>query len=137
MRLVRSLHAMNVFVVEDSEPFRRELVGQLSLLTNVSVVGHAATADSAISGILACTPDVLTLDLCLASGTGLDVLAAVRDACPGMIVLVLTNHADAAHRMHCASAGAKFFFDKSTQFDEALALCGSLARAHYAAAGAM
>jgi two-component system, NarL family, response regulator DevR len=127
---------MNVFVVEDSEPFRRALVAQLSLLIDVTVVGQAAAADTAISGILASSPDVLTLDLCLTSGNGLDVLTAVRAACPGLIVIVLTNHADAAHRARCAAAGAKFFFDKSTQFDDAIAFCASLARAHYAAAGA-
>jgi two-component system, NarL family, response regulator DevR len=119
---------MNFFIVEDALPLRMELAHQLNAIPGAAVVGHAATSQEAIRGVADTRPDVVTLDLALAEGTGVEVLAAVRGVYPNMTVIVLTNNADSLFRARCSAAGAHYFFDKSTEFDDALALCRSLVR---------
>jgi len=35
---------------------------------------------------------------------------------PGIVFVVLTNHASPQYRQACLAAGASYFFDKSTEF---------------------
>ena len=58
----------------------------------------------------------MLLDYQLDGGTGVDVLRAVHPQMPGVAFIVLTNHATLQHRRACLDAGARFFFDKSTEF---------------------
>ncbi|HEX6137305.1 MAG TPA: response regulator transcription factor [Casimicrobiaceae bacterium] len=105
-----------VFIVDDLPSMRerlRELVGDIE---GVEVVGDAGTTDDAITGILRTRPDCVLLDYQLVGGTGVDVLQAVHPQSPGIAFIVLTNHATAQHRRACLTAGARFFFDKSTEF---------------------
>ncbi len=113
---------MRLFVVEDSTPFRRVLLTQLSQLPNVQVIGSAATVAEAIEGIAQTAPDLLTLDLRLGRQSGVEVLVTVRAARPDVTIIVLTNHADSTCRARCLAAGANHFFDKSTEFDAAVSL---------------
>lgn len=118
---------MKFFVVDDSAPLREELVTQLGALPAARVVGEASTSEDAVRGIAATQPDVVTLDLKLAAGTGLDVLDAVRGQYPDMTIIVLTNHAEPLFRSRCLASGAQYFFDKSHEFDTVVDLCGTLA----------
>ena len=106
---------MKVFIVEDSQPVRERLSEMLSALPGTDVVGHATRADTAIHDILALRPDVVVLDLTLASGSGFDVLRAVRDQAPEVDFYVLSNFA--TYRVFAERLGARAFFDKSTEFE--------------------
>lgn len=117
---------MKFFVVDDSDALRQEFVRQLAELPHVTVVGEATCVADAVAGIAATLPDVVTLDIQLATGTGIEVLAAVRHVYPDMTIIVLTNYAQPQYRTRCLAAGADFFFDKSNEFEKAVALCGSL-----------
>jgi two-component system, NarL family, response regulator DevR len=119
---------MKFFIVEDALPLRQELALQLQTIPTAHVVGHAATSQDAVRGIARERPDVVTLDLQLAEGTGVEVLTAIRGVYPGMTVIVLTNNADSLFRTRCSAAGAHYFFDKSTEFEDALSLCRTLVR---------
>ena len=118
---------MRIFVVDDSAPLRAELVSQLSQVAGATVVGEAATAADAVHGIAATQPDVVTLDLQLATGTGLDVLDSIRGQHPDLTIIVLTNHAEPLFRTRCLASGAHYFFDKSLEFDDVVGLCRALA----------
>lgn len=105
-----------IFIVDDVPTMRerlRELVGDIE---GVAVVGDAGTPADAIAGILRTHPDCVLLDYQLLGGTGVDVLRAVHPLSPEIIFIVLTNHATTQHRRACIDAGARFFFDKSTEF---------------------
>ena len=58
------------------------------------------------------------LDFRLIGGTALDVLRVVRQPLRDMIVIVLTNYPEPVYRRACMKAGANWFLDKSTQFQE-------------------
>jgi len=108
---------MKVFVVEDSAAVRERLVELVGAVRDVEVVGEADAFDSAVSGILRTQPDVAILDISLATGSGIDVLAEVRRSLPEMRGVMLTNHVTPQHLKASADAGAEYFLDKSADFE--------------------
>ena len=108
---------MQVFVVEDSLPVRERLLAMLQELPGAQVVGHAAEAEAAISGILAAQPDVVLLDVSLAQGSGFDVLRAVRPAAPQIDFYMLSNFAAYPYRSLAEALGARGFFDKTKELE--------------------
>src|ERR1051326_3855290 len=94
-----------VVVVEDSTIVRERLIRLLTSVAHVRVVGEAATASDAIRTIAELQPDVVTLDLRLEQGSGLEVLRALGGISPKPCVAVLTNYGDAQSRRECLSLG--------------------------------
>jgi len=109
--------AMRVFVVEDSPIVCERLQEMLAGIDGACAIGAAASADAAITGILAAQPDVVVLDLHLAQGSGFDVLRALHAQAPAIGVYMLSNFADAPYRRLASRLGALDFFDKSTEFE--------------------
>jgi DNA-binding NarL/FixJ family response regulator len=107
---------MNLFIVEDSIPVRERLVRTLEGLGGLDIVGTAEDIPAAIAGLSAAPPDALILDLQLPSGSGLQVLRAVREKLPNMRVIVMTNFAAEPYRKAALAAGAEIFLDKSAEF---------------------
>lgn len=106
---------MNLVIVEDSELVCAQLQRLISALPGIHVIGTAATEAAAVERIRMWDPDAVLLDLSLAEGNGLKVLAAIRAAGCRARVLVLTNHADEALRQTCESFGIAGFYDKSEE----------------------
>jgi len=110
---------MNVFVVEDAPEVRKRLVAILRSIPGVAVVGEAESVRGAVDGVLASSADAMLLDLQLADGSGLDVLAAVKPQRPGLYVIVLSNFASAQqYRDASLAAGADVVLDKTTEFGQ-------------------
>jgi DNA-binding NarL/FixJ family response regulator len=114
---MQSTRPTRVFIVDDSASIRVRLAEMLGRMADVAVVGEAASAADAIAGILHTLPDSVLLDLNLIGRTGLDVMRAVRPRAPEIVFVVLTNHSEPQYRQVCAEAGARFFLDKSNEFD--------------------
>jgi DNA-binding NarL/FixJ family response regulator len=108
--------ARTIFIVDDVPSMRERLAEFVSDIDGVLVVGDAGTPAEAIDGILRTRPDCVLLDYQLVDGTGVDVLRAVHPQSPDIAFIVLTNHATPQHRRACLDAGARYFFDKSTEF---------------------
>ncbi|KMZ13016.1 Response regulator containing a CheY-like receiver domain and an HTH DNA-binding domain [Candidatus Burkholderia humilis] len=96
------------------------------LLGFTGVTAFADVPDEAIVLLKAQLYDAVIVDLQLKRGSGMDVLAwlketgAPRDA----FVAVLTNHALPTYRERCRAFGVQRFYDKSLEFDRVLdAMC--------------
>ncbi len=108
---------MKVFIADDSEILCERLIELLAGLPKVEVIGCAHDAEGAIKAINECAPDVVILDIRMPGGSGIDVLQHIKKGnIP--IVIVLTNYPYPQYRKRCLSAGADYFFDKSTEFDK-------------------
>lgn len=107
---------MDLFIVEDSIPVRERLVRSIEDLAGLDIVGTAEDVRAAIDGLTQSPPDALILDLQLPSGSGLQVLRAVRASLPHMRVIVMTNFAAEPYRKAAMAAGAEVFLDKSAEF---------------------
>ena len=114
---MQAVTSISVYIVDDSDSIRQRLVSMLGTMGNVAVVGEARTESEAIDGIIATCPDIVLLDLNLGAGSGMQVLHAIQRKLPLVRVVVLTNHSEPQYRRACIKAGARHFFDKSTQFD--------------------
>jgi len=117
----------HVYIVDDSQPIRARLAHLLSSLPHVTVVGQAASASEAITGILRVKPDSVLLDLNLMGSTGIDVMRQVRPAAPEVVFVVLTNHFEPQYRDACMNAGAAYFLDKSGDLDKVAGVIAEIA----------
>lgn len=122
----------DVFIVEDSPAVRESLVDLLKGVDGVRVVGLADSPIAAIDGIFASRPAGVVLDFQLIGGTALDVLRGIRTQLPDVVVIVLTNFPSPGYRRACMNAGANWFLDKSTQFEEVRKIVAGLAPADHA-----
>jgi DNA-binding NarL/FixJ family response regulator len=105
-----------VFIVEDSAIVRDALVDLLEGVDDLTVVGSAVDAPTAIEAISRCRPDYVVLDYQLIGSTAVDVLRALHPANPDVVFIVLTNHAALQYERVCMKAGASFFLDKTRDF---------------------
>ena len=124
---MQSTHPTSVYIVDDSDSIRQRLVAMLAGLRNVSIVGEAGTVADAIEGISRTRPQSVLLDLNLGGSSGLGVLKAIREKLPVTTFVVLTNHSEPQYRNACTKAGARYFLDKSSEFDRVPAVIGEIA----------
>jgi len=108
---------VKVFVVEDSALVRERLIEMIREVDGVDVVGEADSYGTAVAGIMSTHPDVAILDISLADGNGIEVLAHVKPRLPGLRGIVLTNYNSPQHLKASADAGAEYFLDKSVDFE--------------------
>lgn len=118
--------ALKVFLVDDSAALRSRIAGMVREIEGVDIVGEAETPAQATSGILESAPDAVLLDLKLTGGTGIDVLKAVHPERPGIVFIVLTNHAGPHYQRACMASGASHFLDKSHDFKQIATILGEL-----------
>ena len=110
--------AIKVFIVDDSPIVREHLVTMFEELAGFKIVGLAGSVTEAISTIGELQPDVVILDLRMPDGSGLDVLHKIKQDGLESMVIILTNYTFAGYRQKCLDAGAAYFLDKSTEFDQ-------------------
>jgi DNA-binding NarL/FixJ family response regulator len=118
---------LQVYLVEDS-PIAQRFLGSAIAAVGAELDGCSDNAQAAIADVFALQPDLILIDISLASGSGFDVLKALHEhsLVPEAIKVVLTNHADAECRNLSLRLGADRFFDKS-ETAQALALISTLA----------
>jgi two-component system response regulator DevR len=122
--------AARIFLVEDSAIIRERLVRLLEGLDGVEVVGHAESAADAIVGIVAVAPNIVVLDIKLKTGSGIDVLRHIKDRLPQIFVIMLTNYATEEYRRRCFEAGARYFLDKTNEFQKLQGILDQLRHNH-------
>jgi len=121
----------HVFIVEDSAPIRERLAALLGDIDGVSIVGEAGSIGAAVEGILRTRPESVVLDIQLLDGSGVEVLREVCPKAPEVVFVVLTNHAHPQYRRICMEAGARHFFDKSTEFGKVREVITGLSATHH------
>jgi DNA-binding NarL/FixJ family response regulator len=114
---------MRVLLVEDSPILRESIREMLSSNKHIEIEDFAETQDEAISLLEKKQFDLMIVDIELAEGNGFNVvnhsqLATYKYKPP--IALMLTNHGNSYYRVLAKNAGAKYFFDKSMQFEDAI-----------------
>lgn len=120
---------LKTYIVEDSKIIRDSLIAALEEMAPIEVVGFAEDEADAVRWL--CQPDNLAdlviVDIFLKQGSGLGVLAAVRDAHIRRTMVVLSNHATPEIRRKSAELGANKVFDKSNELDALMLYCERLA----------
>ena len=113
---------MKILVVDDSELITSRLVARLTAIPGMRDIDTADSLKQTLHCVEFRRPTLLILDLHLPDGDALQILPALKLLAPGMQIAMLTNDASEFNRTKCLQAGADWFFDKSTEFEDVLDL---------------
>jgi DNA-binding NarL/FixJ family response regulator len=97
---------IKVFLLDDHEIVRRGVKDMLEAEPDITVVGEAGTAESALARIPALRPDVAVLDVRLPDGDGVSVCREIRSRMPEIACLMLTSFGDDEALFDAIMAGA-------------------------------
>jgi DNA-binding NarL/FixJ family response regulator len=97
---------IGVFLLDDHEIVRMGVRDLLEAEPDITVVGEAGTAASALARIPALKPDVAILDIRLPDGDGVSVCREIRSTMPRVACLMLTSFPDDEALFEAIMAGA-------------------------------
>ena len=112
--------ALKVFIADDSAPVAEMLTELLTSAGRVEVIGVGETEAAAIDSIRTLKPDVVVLDLQLKTGSGTNVIKAIRAIreLAGVRLVVTSNHDSPQLRAGCLELGANDYYDKVKELGE-------------------
>jgi DNA-binding NarL/FixJ family response regulator len=102
-----------VLIVDDHPLYRNalwELLQELGLI----IVGEAESEDDAIAYVFRTKPDLVTVDLSLAAGSGLSLITKIKRRTSTPHVLVISTYQDRAYADLAIAAGASGYVCKNT-----------------------
>jgi len=117
---------IRILVVDDHTLFRRGLAALLARDAQLQVVGDAADAGEALRRAKELQPDLILLDNHLPGVNGVDALPGLREAVPGVRILMLTVSEDEQDLAAALRGGASGYLLKTIEGD---ALVAAIARA--------
>jgi DNA-binding NarL/FixJ family response regulator len=122
---------LKVFIADDSPPVAEMLTELISEPGRIEVVGVGDTESATMESIRRLKPDVVVLDLQLKTGSGTDVIRAVRSdrTLDSLRLLVTSNHISPQLKAGCLALGAEAYYDKVKELHELAAKLSELARA--------
>jgi DNA-binding NarL/FixJ family response regulator len=110
-----------VLLVDDHDLIRQGLRRAFERANDFTVVGEAATVAEALRAVEAHQPDVVTMDVRLPDGNGIDAVRSLRAAHPQLGIVVLTMYAEDDHLLGALEAGASAFVAKDAPADDVVA----------------
>ena len=119
---------MKVLITDDSAIVRKRLIAMLSKIIKAENISYTEDAPGAINSIQKLKPDAVILDTRMPGGNGIDVLLEIKKNNQTPLVVVLTDYPYRHYRTKYIEAGADFFFDKSTEFDQVMAVLERLSK---------
>ena len=81
-----------VFLVDDHAMFREGLRQLIERDPEITVVGDAADANSAMAGIHQTHPDLVIVDISLGGTSGIDLIKSIKKEYEDLPVLVVSMH---------------------------------------------
>ena len=121
---------LRVLIADDSQPIADMLTELISDPGRIEVVGVGDTESATMEAIRRLAPDVVVLDLQLRTGSGTDVIRAVRadPTLASLRLLVTSNHTSPQLKAGCLELGAEAYFDKVKELGELAAKLSEIAR---------
>lgn len=110
--------ARRVLVVDDSEDLRLLLRMRMERLEGLDVVGEAEDGMQAVEMAAALQPDLVVLDLAMPRMDGLEALPLIREAAPGVRVVVLSGFNQSTMSEKAMAAGADGYVVKGGPLHE-------------------
>lgn len=101
-----------VLVADDHPVVRMGAMVLLDSHPDIEVVGEAANCKECCERAAAACPDIVVLDLEMGDCRSTDALGALREACPGVAVVVYTAHMNDHLVRNVVNAGAMGFVTK-------------------------
>lgn len=103
---------IHILIVDDYAVVREGLRAFVTTEPDMVVIGEAADAETAVQQCLDLQPDVVVMDLALPNNEGVDAIHTIKQECPAINILVLTNFAEEARVLAAMKAGAQGYMLK-------------------------
>ena len=110
---------MKLLIVDDHK-IVREGIANIAKLESIEVVGEAGNKEEAIAMLASTTPDVITVDLSLPDGSGLEIVRFARRNSQKIGIVVISILADDSNLIASMNAGASGFVSKTAELEEIL-----------------
>ena len=120
-----SVLSLRIYLVEDNAIIRENLAAALAELAGTTLCGSAEGEKQAVAWLAAHPDDwdLAIVDVFLAEGNGIGVVAASKGRQRDQKLVVLTNYASKGVREQCLRLGADAVFDKSNDIDNLVDFC--------------
>lgn len=115
-------------LVIDDHPLVRDGVKRSLTGAGFNCVGEAGSLKEAIAMIALHNPDVVTVDLNLPDGNGLEIISWARKNSPTMAIIVFTLSHDLNVVSAAANSGAQAFISKSQSAEQLISAIHSVLR---------
>ena len=115
----------SVLIIDD-HPLVRDGVRRSLTAAGFNCVGEAGSLKEAIAMIALHNPDVVTVDLNLPDGSGLEVISWVRKNSATIVIIVLSLEDDLELVSAACQAGAQGFISKSQSADHLISAINSV-----------
>ena len=109
-----------IFLIDDHPIVRQGLALLINREVDLEVCGEAQDAPSALTGLAACEPDLIILDISLNGPDGLDLLKTIRLKDAHVPVLVLSMHDESTYAERALRAGANGYIMKHEAAEKVL-----------------
>jgi len=107
-------------LIVDDHKIVREGIANIAKLESIEVVGEAGSKEEAIAMLAATTPDVVTVDLSLPDGSGLEIVRFARRNSQKIGIVVISILDDDSNLIASMNAGASGFVSKTAGLEEIL-----------------
>ncbi len=121
-------HDRSLLIVEDDRPFLTRLARAME--SRGFEVETAETVEEAIAKVRAGAPAFAVVDMRLADGNGLDVVAAIREKRADSRAIILTGYGNIATAVTAVKLGAVDYLSKPADADDVFAALTSTSRDH-------
>jgi DNA-binding NarL/FixJ family response regulator len=105
--------SLRVLLCDDMQQIRLVLRTEMSLESDLEVVGEATNGVEAIELARESQPDVVILDLTMPVMDGLEALPRIREAAPLARVIMLSAHGTSDMKAKAVAAGASRYIEKT------------------------
>jgi len=114
------MEKINVFLVDDHDLVRDGLKALLSGISDIMIIGEAATGGSLFEKLKTVQPDVLVLDISLPDISGIEITRRITSEYPAIKVLILSMYTNEDFISNALKAGAIGYLPKNTTRQELL-----------------
>ncbi|HKX19292.1 MAG TPA: response regulator transcription factor [bacterium] len=111
---------IRVLVVDHEALLRLGVRAVAQNAPDIDIVGEAATGEEAVGRAAEFSPDVLLIEAHLPDGGGLPAIRSIRERCPNVRTLVLSERGDHVSFSQAAAAGAIGYILKDVTADNLL-----------------
>jgi DNA-binding NarL/FixJ family response regulator len=106
--------AITVYIADDHAVVRDGLRALLENVGGISFVGGAADGRTAVREVIELQPDVVLMDISMPELNGIEATQQIREAVPGVRVIILSMHSTTEHVYRALQAGARGYLLKES-----------------------
>ncbi len=110
--------SLRVLLCDDMHQVRLLLRTEMTLESDLEIVGEATNGAEAIEIARESQPDVVVLDLTMPVMNGLEALPRIREAAPAARVIMLSAHGASEMEARAFAAGASLYIEKTASTSE-------------------